>query len=86
MHKLISKANYYQSIIEKREMIFCVCLLSFVFCLLRAAPKAYGGSQARGWIGARAAGLQHSQSNSGSKPRLGPTPQLTAMPDPFPSE
>ena len=32
----------------------------FVFCLFRAAPAAYGGSQARGLIGAVAAGLHHS--------------------------
>ena len=35
-----------------------------------AAPAAYGGSQARG--------LYHSHSNARSKPRLRPTPQLTA--------
>ena len=29
----------------------------FFFCLFRATPMAYGGSQARGWIGAIAAGL-----------------------------
>ena len=47
-----------------------------------AAPKAYGGSQARGQIGAVAASLYHSHSNIGSKPRLRPTPQLTATQDP----
>ena len=46
-----------------------------------AAPAAYGGSQARGLIGAVATGLRQSHSNAGSKPRLQPTPQLTAMPD-----
>ena len=39
-------------------------------------------SQARGRMGAVAAGLHHSHSHTGSDPRLGPTPQLTAMPDP----
>ena len=34
-------------------------------------------------IGATGAGLCHSHSNSGSKPRLRPTPQLTTMPDPY---
>ena len=43
---------------------------------------AYGGSQAGGRIGAVAAGLLHSQNNSGSKPRLQPTPQFMATPDP----
>ena len=33
----------------------------FSFGLLRATPVAYGGSQARGQIGAIAAGLHHSQ-------------------------
>ena len=36
------------------------------FCLFRAAPVAYGGSQARGPVGAAAAGLHHSHSNAGS--------------------
>ena len=43
---------------------------------------ADGGSQARGRIGAVAAGLCQSHSNSGSKPGLRPTPQLMATPDP----
>ena len=55
--------------------------LVFVFCLFRAVP-AYGGSQARGRIGAVATGLHHSHSNKGSEPSLQPTPQLMAMPDP----
>ena len=33
------------------------------FCLFRASPEAYGGSQARGRIGAVATGLCHSHSN-----------------------
>ena len=36
------------------------------FCLFRAAPTAYGGSQARGLIGVLAAGLHHSYSNATS--------------------
>ena len=39
---------------------------SFVFCLFRATPAAYGGSQARGLIGAVATGLHHSHSNARS--------------------
>ena len=61
---------------------FLLLLFLFVFLLFRAAPKAYGGSQARGPIGAAATGLHHSHSNKGSEPRLRPTSQLTAMPDP----
>ena len=52
---------------------------SFLFLLLRATPMAYGGSQARGRIGAVAASLC---SNAGSELRLRPISQLTAMPDP----
>ena len=51
------------------------------FCLFDiswATPEAYGGSQARGQIGAAAAGLRHSHSNAGSELHLQPTPQLTA--------
>ena len=48
--------------------------------LFRAAPVPYGGSQARGQIGALAA--SHSHSHTGSKPCLQPTPRLTAMLDP----
>ena len=54
----------------------------FFFCLFRAPPTAYGGSQARGRIRAAVAGLHHSHSNMGSEPCLQPTPQLTATPDP----
>ena len=41
-------------------------LLFFFFCLFRAAPAACGSSQARGQIGAVAAGLHHSLGNAGS--------------------
>ena len=54
----------------------------FFFCLFRAAPEAYGGSQARGPTGAAAAGPHHSHGNTGSEPHLRPTPQLMATPDP----
>ena len=43
---------------------------------------AHGGSQARGLIGAVAAGLCQSHSDTRSKPRLRPTSQLTATLDP----
>ena len=57
-----------------------------LFVFSRATPSACGGSQARGLIGAAAASLHHSHSNSGSEPRLQPTPQLTAILDHQPSE
>ena len=55
-------------------------MISFFF--FRAAPVAYGGSQARGWIGTVATSLHQSHSNSRSEPRLRPTPQLMATPHP----
>ena len=44
--------------------------------------KQYGGSQAKGLIGAVATSLCQSHSNAGSEPHLQPTPQLTATLDP----
>ena len=49
----------------------------FLFAIPWATAEAYGGSQARGLIGATASGLHHSHSSSGSKLCLWPTPQLT---------
>ena len=56
-------------------------IYNFFFSFSRAAPTAYGGSQATGLIGAVPAGVCQSHSNMGSEPRLQPTPQLTATPD-----
>ena len=61
---------------------FILFILFYFFAFSRAVPAAYGGSQARGRIGAVAAGLHHSHSNMVSKPCLQPTAQLTATPDP----
>ena len=55
---------------------------STFLCFFMATPAAYGSSQARGQIGAAAAGLRLSHSNPGSGLRLQATPQLMAMPDP----
>ena len=41
--------------------------VAFFFLLFRATPVAYGGSQARGPIGAPAASLHHSHGNVGSE-------------------
>ena len=54
----------------------------FFFVFSRATPEAHGDSQARRLIRAVATGLYHSYSKVGSKLRLQPIPQLTAMPDP----
>ena len=66
------------------NFLYSFFFLSFfvVVAISWATPVAYGGSQARGQIRAVAAGLHHSHSNTGSKPRLQPTPQLTVMLDP----
>ena len=47
---------------KTRECLF------FFFGLFRAALMAYGGSQARGLIGAAAAGLRHS--HGGARPEV----------------
>ena len=71
--------RYFQFVYH-RKLFFFFFFWSFVFS--RAAPKAYGSSQARDGIRAVATGLHHSNSNEGSKPHLRPTPQLTATLDP----
>ena len=83
---LIQKANVNARLLseenQKKKIKPCFFCLFFSFSLFRATPTAYGGSQARGPIGATAAGLFHSHSKAGFEPRLWPTPQLTATPDP----
>ena len=54
----------------------------FFFCLFRATPTAYRGSQARDPIGAVNASPHYRHSNEGSKPHLQPTTQLMATLDP----
>jgi len=50
---------------------FFIFLFIFVFLpFLGPLPAAYGGSQARGLIGAVATGLRHSHSNARSEPHL----------------
>ena len=56
-------------------------MLLFFFGLFKAEPAAYGGSQAKGRIGAVATSLRHSHSNTKSQPHLQPTPQLRATQD-----
>ena len=72
---------------EKRELMdwvfsfFLSFVLVVVVAISWATPAAYGGFQARDWIGAVATGLRQSHSNAGSEPPLRPTPQLTATLD-----
>ena len=68
----------YSSTLGIVRLVFCFVFLPFSL----AALAAYGGSQARGLIGAVAAGLRHSHSNAGSEPHLQPAPQLMATSDP----
>ena len=59
-----------ESLGEGYFILFFCFLLFYFFCLFaisRADPVAYGGSQARGRIGAIVAGLHHSHSNVGSE-------------------
>ena len=56
---------------------------ALLLILLLLVFMAYGGSQARGQIGAIAEGLHHSHSNTRSEPHLEPTPQLAATLDPL---
>ena len=58
----------------------------FFFFFLRAAPAAYGSSQAWSRIRAAATGLCHSCSNTGSKPYLRPMPCNAATPAVQPTE
>ena len=67
-----------------RRRQYCGGEVSFFF--FKAAPKAYGGSQARGQIRAVTASLHHGHSNPRSKLCLPPTPQLMAAQDPYPTE
>ena len=68
------------------QKFFFLKILFIYLCLFRAILMAHGGSQARGQIGAVAAGLHHSHSNTRFKLCLWPTLQLMAMLDLQPTE
>ena len=63
------------------RLFFLMLILPFFFFFLMDSCVEYGGSQARGLIGATAASLHHSHSNAGSELSLQSIPQLTATPD-----
>ena len=67
---------------QQHSFFFFFCLFFVFLTFSRAALEAYGGSQARGHTGAKAAGLHQSHSNSGPELHLRPSSQLTARPDP----
>ena len=82
-----------QSNIQCRETVIqwvqssdTMIFFSFFFFFFRAAPTAYGSSQAKGQIRAVVASLHHTHGNTGSESHLGPMPQFAAMPDPQPTE
>ena len=58
-----------EAVSERRDFLLD---FFFFFCLFRATPVEYGGSQARSRIRVVATGLDHSHSNVGSEPRLWP--------------
>ena len=68
----------------RKEEGYCVLFVFwfFFFLLFRATLATHGGFQPRGRIGAIAASLHNSHSNTGAKSHLRPTPQLTALKDP----
>ena len=68
--------------VQQSDLVISVYIILFFPLIFRAAPAAYGSSQARCLIGAIADGLCLSHSNVGSEPHLQPTPDLTATPDP----
>ena len=70
------------STINHQPLSAFIFIYLFTFVFSRVAPAAYGCSQGRGLTGVVASSLHLSHSNTGSEPRLRPTPQLTAMPDP----
>ena len=71
---------------SRLAFLFFFFLFFGLFAFSRAALVAYGNSQARGLIGAIATGLRQRHSNAGAEPLLQPIPQLTATPDPRPTE
>ena len=75
-----------QSQPTQKAWFFGSNLTGLFFFLSLFFRATYGGSQAWGLIGAVASDLHHSISNSISEPRLRLTPQLTAKPDPQPTE
>ena len=54
-------------------------IVFYLFIYFRATPVAYVSSQVRGRVGAVAASLNHSHSNTESNMHLQPTPQLMAI-------
>ena len=73
--------TYRKTIKKSKRLVYRILIFNFLL-FFRAAPAAHESSQARGWIGAIAAGPHQSHNTTGSKPHLRATPQLTATLDP----
>ena len=73
---------YLKKVILNIKSVFTTKFLFVWFCLFRAAPAAYGSSQARVQRELAAEGIGHSHSNARSNPHLQPTYQLVATLDP----
>ena len=72
---MATAATPIQSLAKGVAIKFMYLFTYLLIChLFRASPTAYGISQARGRLGAVAAGLHHSHSSVGSKPHLRTTP------------
>ena len=78
----IQSSYFYHPLPSMHRQVLFTYLSIHPSIFFRATPTAYGSSQARGSIGAGAASLHHSHSNTRPKLCLRPTPQLMAMPDP----
>ena len=77
--------QHYIITVQKIPIMFLRVFFFFPFPFM-ATLAAYVSCQARGGIGAAAASQHHSHSNARSEPHLQPTPQLTAMLHPLPTE
>ena len=55
-------------VLGRNTTVICIYVFFFPLFFFRAEPVAYGSFQAKGQIGAAAAGLYYSHSNAGSKP------------------
>ena len=67
---MLQKCNIYFIKIKTRISAVFFFFFFCLFAIARAAPMAYGGSQARGQIGAVATSLHQSHSNTRSEPCL----------------
>ena len=67
-HRWLNQRKIGQAALQFGEHLgFYFFILFYFICLFRTTPMAYGGSQARGQIGAVAANLYHSHSNAKSE-------------------